>query len=358
MTCKNPDYQEFCSQSYKYAPVCEEINKENLNNPHETGSVLQVFELGKLLAERKLVKFRSEGICMYPCIRPRDTLYIEPRSIGEVKVGDIAVYRRYNRLFAHRTIAKGNDNGRDYIITRSDTAKFGNDGPGFNQDILGIVTRIERKERTFDTARKDYPLVEQLFLNVYLQYYRLKQHLWDKIIYFISWLQQYKAYRKLARLMEKSTKRIEFSLQVPINPRVNNRFSKEISAKEISESLKGESPISRWTIALNIDSKPAGFLSFFFKPINCPFNGWWLYEAKLRVRYRGTNLEERLLEEACSLLKESGAKGVLVSVFKNAHLDRKIFENMGFKEISVYKDIFLKNKKNEFIERSIMQKEL
>lgn len=365
MTCKNSDYQEFCSQAYKYVSACEEIDKKNIpslffsNNPHKTGLILQIFELGRLFVEKKMVKFHPQGTCMYPCIRPGDTLHIEPRSVGEVRLGDIAVYRRYDHLFAHRTIAKGNDNGRDYIITRQDTAKFGNDGPSFEQDILGIVARVERKGKTLDITKKDYPLVKRFFFNLYLQYYHLRQYLWIKIIYFISHVQQQQAYRKFARfLFIKSKKKIEFSLQAPISPKANSRFFRELSTKELLESLKSESPISKWTIALNINSKPAGCLSFVFKPGNCPFCGWWLYEAKLRIRYRRTNLEERLLQEAYNLLKQSGIKEVSISVFKDAPLDRKIFKNMGFKEVSTYKDIFLKDKNKEPVERAIMKKKI
>jgi ribosomal protein S18 acetylase RimI-like enzyme len=364
VACKNFCYQEFCAQIYQYAPVCDDIDKKNIissssypNNPWETGLVLQMFELGRLFVEKKMVKFSPEGACMYPCIRPKDILHIEPKSVSEIRVGDIAVYRKAGRLFAHRTIAKGNNEGQDYIITRPDTAYSGNDGASFEQDILGIVSRIQRRGETLNTVKKDYPFVKRFFFNLYLKHYYFKQYLWRKIIDFISYIQQYKAYRWFARfLFIKSSKEVQFSLQAPISPKANSKFYKEFSKTELLESLSGEFPVSKWTIALEINSKPAGYLSFVFKPKDCPFSGWWLYEYKLRLRYRRTNLEEKLLREADDLFKQAGATGISVSVLKGMNLEKKILKNLGFREISTQKEVFFKNK--EPVERLIMKKEI
>ena len=362
MICKNSDYQEFCSQFYNYVPVCEEIEKSILlsfpspwNSEHETGVVLQFFELGRLLVGKKMVTFRPQGICMYPCIHPEDTLYVEPKSVGEVKVGDIAVYRRYNHLFAHRTIAKNTDEGQEYIVTRPDVALFSDDGPSYEQDILGIVTRIERKGKAFDTVKKESPFAKRIFIKFFLWQYQLTQYLWRRAVYFISRLQQSQIYEKLSRfLFKKSEKKIAFSLQAPISPKINSRFFKEFSTEELMESLKRESPFPKWRIALEVNSKPAGHLSFVLKPKECPFCGWWLYEAKVRMRYRKTRLEERFFQEAYRILRGSGIKEVFVSVLKNAHLERIIFEGMGFKKICAQKDVFLKDKNKKSFERVIM----
>jgi len=306
-----------------------------LNNAPETGFVVQLFELSKILVQKKMVKFHAQGACMYPCIRPKDNLYIEPKNIEEIKIGDIAVYRRHNRLFSHRTIDEGNNGGSNYIITRPDTAKSGNDGPIFAKDILGIVARIERKKKILGTTKKDYPLVKRVFSDIYIRYYYFRQYLCKEIVYIIGNLQQFKAYRSLARLLFiKSKKKFEFSLQAPISPKANSRFFREFSCEELLDSLKGESPICKWRISLNVNSKPAGSLSFVFKPANCPFPGWWLSETKIRIRYRRTIIEEKLFERADELLRLLGLTKIFISVFKDAYLERRIFKNFGFKEIN------------------------
>ena len=362
MVCKKPDYREFCSQVYKYVPACEEIDNKNisssfiLSNSYDAGLILQIFELGGLFLEKKMVKFRPRGICMYPCIRPWDDLCIEPRSIAELKIGDIAVYRRYNHLYAHRIIAKGNDSGRDYIVTRPDSIKSPDDGPTFEQDILGIVSGIKRKGRGLSTQKKEFCLIRRFFLGFYLWQYPIRQFLYKKTIDFVMYLQQCRIYRIIFRLLFiRHKEKIEFSLQAPINPKSGNKFFKKVSENELLGSLKAEPPISNWAIVLNINSKPAGRLSFALKPENCPFYGWWLYEAKLKARYRKTDLEGQFLNKAYNLLKQTGAKEVRVSVFKDEYLEQKIFKRMGFKEVSRHRDIFVRNRNNEPVERLIMK---
>ena len=205
MTCQNREHQKFCAQAYRHIPCCKDIDKREvtrdlffLDNPGETGLIIQLFELGRLFAEKKIIKFHSQGICMYPCIIPGDVLRIEPRSANEIRIGDVAVYKRCNRLFAHRTINKGQKNNLNYIITRPDTARYGNDGPSFDKDILGIVSNVERKNRILDTARKDYGLGKQLILSFRFKAYCFRQYLFGKIVYIVTFIQQFKAYKKIA----------------------------------------------------------------------------------------------------------------------------------------------------------------
>lgn len=368
MTCKNPEYQKFCAQVYKNVPCCEEIDKGYLsyffspsNSPNETGLVVQIFELGKVFAEKNIVKFRSEGTCMYPCIRPGDILHLEPKNAEQINIGDIAVYRRYSRLFAHRTINKENDNGSNYIITRSDTANQGNDGPSFDEDILGVVSYVERKGNVLRPEEKDYTLIMRFFLNICLRFYLLKQNLFRKIIYIISYIQQLKTYRKVARLLfSRTDKKMDFSIHVPLNTKINARFYRIISPEELLtlNLNSGENIISKLAISLNINSKTAAFLSFIFKPQDCPFSGCWVSEAKTRIRYRGTGIEEKLFEKADELLRQLGIPQIYVSIFKDAYLDRRFFRNMGFKEISTYKENLLRERDNSSIVYVVMERKV
>jgi len=359
--CKDLDYHDFCSQIYQYAPACEKIDKNNipsslffLNNNLEAGLVLQMFELGRLFLEKKMIKFYIQGTCMYPCIRPKDALHLEPRSAGQIQVGDIAVYRRFNRLFAHRTIDKGSKDGQDYIVTRPDTARFGNDGPSFDKDILGIVARIERNGKILGTLPRKYPLIMKLFLDIYIYLGGLAGYYWNRLAYLHNYLQQYKFYRVLTGFLFINSK-IEFSLQAPISSKPNSRFFRKLSLADLKGSLQGESALLKWMITLKVNSKSAGYLSFFLKPDNCLFCGWWLYEAQLRARYRGTNIEKKFFNEADDVLKKLGIREVSLGVFKDAGLER-FFKNMGFKEVSVSKDIFLRDKNKAAVERIIMKK--
>jgi len=359
VTCQDLDYQDFCSQIYQYAPGCEIVNKNNItsiswNNNLESGLVLQMFELGRLFLEKKMVRFYIQGTCMYPCIKPKDVLYLEPSSAGQIQVGDIAVYRRFNRLFAHRTIDKGNLDGQDYIVTRPDTARFGNDGPSFDKDILGIVARIERKGRILGTKPEKYSLTRKLFLNTYIYLGGLGKDYWNQLADLHNYLQQSKFYRALTRFLFINAK-IEFCLQAPISSKPSSKFFRKLSLEDLKVALQQGSVPLKWTITLKVNSKSAGYLSFFLKPKNCPFCGWWLYEAQLMIRYKGTSIEKKFFGQTDDILKKLGIKEVLLSVFKDQTTER-FFKNMGFKEVCNSKDIFLKDKNKAAVERRIMKK--
>ena len=122
-------------------------------------------EIGKALADSDRVTFRAQGTCMYPCVRPGDVLRIESRAAEEVAIGDIAVCRRPGYLFGHRTIDKGVEDGRRYIVTRPDRSSSGSDGPTYGEDVLGIVTAIERKGKRVEPRRRRYPWPVRLYLD-------------------------------------------------------------------------------------------------------------------------------------------------------------------------------------------------
>lgn len=369
MTCRNLAYQKLCAQTYKAIPCCQEIDKDYLpyslspsNNPDEMGLVIQIFELGKVFVEKKSVKFRSHGTCMYPCIRHGDTLHIEPKIAEQIQIGDIAVYRQSNRLFTHRTIDRGKNNGSHYIITRPDTASCGNEGPIFDEDILGIVSGIERKAKILSPAKKDYTLVKRIFTILCLKWYHFQQYLSEEIISAITFIQQFKLYRKIASvLFSRSSKRTDSSIHVPVSSKITDRFYRKISPQElVAQNVNArENSIPKWTITLNVNSKPVAFLSFVYRPQDCPFPGWWICEVKVRIRYRGTGIEDKLFDKVEGLLKQSGISQIFVSFFEGEHLNRILFENLGFREIHIYEeDNLFKDKNNQFITRVIMQKEI
>ncbi|MBU0985685.1 MAG: hypothetical protein KKH68_00400, partial [Proteobacteria bacterium] len=116
---------------------------------------------------------------MYPCIKPGDILHIDPRNAEKIRIGDVVIYRKCNRLFSHRTIDKGKDNGSYYLITRPDTAESGHEGPIIDENILGIVSTIERDGIIFKPVQKEYPLGKSIFFNVCLRLHHLKQYLFE-----------------------------------------------------------------------------------------------------------------------------------------------------------------------------------
>ena len=232
------------------------------------GLVLQLFELREIFVQKKMARFYAQGLCMYPCIKPGDVLEIEPRDIKAIEIGDIVVFRKGNALFSHRAIEKKDD----YIITRPDASILGSDGPVNTKDILGVVSRIKRRNAFWHFLR---PRILQAAIKA------------------ITFTQQLEAYRGLAKFVfSKLNKKIDFSLRIPLNANKPDWLERVIPESEFSTLSLAEFPAGK--IVLNINSRPAAYLTF---------SGRKIAGLNTRIRYRGTGIEERLRCKAGDLLK-------------------------------------------------------
>ena len=300
---------------------------------------------------------------MYPTLKPKDTLYIEPRTAEEIKVGDIVVFRRLNYLYGHRTIAKEKYGDSSYILTRPDTSKDGNDGPSFNEDILGIVSSVERKGRIINLAKEKKAPTKRMFFNFYLKWYHFKKELFEKIIYVILYIQQVKIYKKIATfLFSKLQRKIDISIKAPLNFKMTSKFYQMVSLEEfklLSLNMAGEDAIPVWwSIIANVDSQPVGLVSFVYKPADCPFFGWWISEVNIRIRYRGMGIEERLFKEINDIFNNLGVKQISVGFFEKIKLNKKTFGNLYFKETSAYVDKFDSVDRNKIVTPIVMQRQI
>ena len=178
--------------------------------------VLASLELGKILADRRATTFRARGTCMYPSIHPNDILHIDSRSVKEVAVGDIAVCRRERFLFGHRTIDKGTHNGTHYIITRPDRMMQGSDGPTYNNDVLGVVSSIDRNGKRIDPARRQYPSHKRFYFSTRLKLIECSLALRRRLIEFMARFQQRSVYQLVIRsLLAAKCSKLSFTVELP-----------------------------------------------------------------------------------------------------------------------------------------------
>src|SRR5260370_7045675 len=83
---------------------------------------------------------------MLPAILPGDTLVVEQTKTSCAVPGDIVLFRRHERLFAHRVIGQQHRNGVTCIVTSGDSLAE-SDPPVFRHELLGRVTSILREGR-------------------------------------------------------------------------------------------------------------------------------------------------------------------------------------------------------------------
>ena len=273
--------------------------------------VVASLELGRVLADRGKVTFRAQGTCMFPCIQPGDVLHIESRTIEQVQVGDIAVFRRDPSLFGHRVIAKGTDNGKPYIVTRPDRTKQGNDGPTYGDDVLGAVTAIERRGAPMSLHPQSLRGVAAVRAASW-EWWN-----WDaypRLIERIAVLQRRALYRRIALAWLNITRpRLSYVVRVPLNASQSHDLYRELPPDKFdpAQLVWQGKPITRWTLVLRLGERdartPAATATFAWHPPECPRGaGWHVDEMQTRVRYRGVGLEDALARQTHMILARGG----------------------------------------------------
>lgn len=89
---------------------------------------------------------------MLPTVWPGDMLVVEHAASNRPHSGDIVLVLREGRLFAHRLIEDGSDDGGHEILTRGD-AMHDADPPVHKNGMVGKVTRIVRNGRSIFPRR-------------------------------------------------------------------------------------------------------------------------------------------------------------------------------------------------------------
>ena len=103
------------------------------------------------------LRLRVAGTSMMPAIQPGDLLSIDRVDLRDTSPGEIVMFAREGRLFAHRIVDQSGGAGdpcasapycasEPYLVTRGDRL-LGNDPPVFQSELLGRVTSIERGRR-------------------------------------------------------------------------------------------------------------------------------------------------------------------------------------------------------------------
>ena len=101
----------------------------------------------ELLGRGNRIRFRALGQSMAPRIRDGDVLTVEPATLSDLRVGDVALHRTGDRqLVAHRVVGRRAEDGHPVLRTRGDAVAGAADEVR-EQDVLGRVVERERDGR-------------------------------------------------------------------------------------------------------------------------------------------------------------------------------------------------------------------
>ena len=106
------------------------------------------------LREFSEVRFVAQGTSMLPAIYPGDCLTI--RSFGAIppRRGDIVLCRRNGEFRIHRIVSILENGPATFYVLRGDSLAH-DDPPSAAGDLLGRVTSIARRGRSFDPGRPE-----------------------------------------------------------------------------------------------------------------------------------------------------------------------------------------------------------
>jgi len=237
-----------------------------------------------LLDVRGVSTFNTAGYCMFPCLRPGDRITVDARAIEQISVGEIAVFQRDKKIVAHRVVEAGKNGGVHYLVTRPDRASR-NEAPLYAADVLGVVTRVQRRERDVDPAARPLPPLARQLVDIYLACACSASYCARKAAGALGLLQESALYRAIAPRLA-----AEFTVRVPLLSNVDDLY-RCFPLPEVPVDLLRDA--SNWSIVLSRNGDCAATLTI-ERDAGCR-DAWWIRNASTRLRYRGLGFEDRLL---------------------------------------------------------------
>ena len=98
------------------------------------------------------LRMQVMGWSMLPAVWPGDTLMVERANLSTVSQGEIVLFVRDGRLFAHRVVANSRRDGGLQLVTKGDAMRS-QDAPISEAELLGKVSRIVRNGRSIEPSR-------------------------------------------------------------------------------------------------------------------------------------------------------------------------------------------------------------
>jgi len=98
---------------------------------------------GQVLRTFGTLSLQVTGSSMLPSLWPGDLLLIHRQDFGQISTGDIVLFARQGRLFAHRVVSPAGKRGHQLLITQGDALREP-DPPISSAELLGRVSLVLR----------------------------------------------------------------------------------------------------------------------------------------------------------------------------------------------------------------------
>lgn len=268
--------------------------------------VVLELDVARAMTTRGRLRLRGAGTCMDPNVRNGDVLHVEPRTADEISVGDVVAFRREGRLFAHRAIESGIVDGKAYVLTRPDRGRRGNDGPLYDEDILGVVAGIDRRGRRFSlcTEPTEFRRRGRLWGAPYWR--------WDGVLRIwaqgaLLWMQSSRIYRFAAHCwFARRHQELCYAVHAPLHAGQRHDLYRRLTLDEFATlpMLPEVGGLDRWTLLVRIGKaiQPAAWTEIEARPTSGGHCRWTVAATRVRCRYRSTGIEQILRDKVAEML--------------------------------------------------------
>jgi acetyltransferase (GNAT) family protein len=276
-----------------------------LINPFDQSLLIPLFQDRNKLIDQKNIRFKCTGLCMYPVLRKGDDLNVSVRAFNEIKEGDILVYRRKNRLVAHRVSKVDNDDHS--VSTCTDRGKNGCEELISRDKIVGIVDKVYRKGRTIGVDQlKNVRYLSVVTYVIYFCKYDLKTILLEYSCKVIGLFQDLKLYKFITRYLYAAVCEKAYYQLYGL---MSNGFYRKIDTDDYVKILLNEDRKTDDNIllAMYYKGRLSGYISC--KQASKDTDIFWrIVLINTRIRYRNSGIETILLKELAKIALEYGFK--------------------------------------------------
>jgi hypothetical protein len=316
--CRDGRLEQFCLRSSGAVPSCEAVR--SVSNARDTeperGRIVRgearyvdLFVLKEELAKTGRFQFRVASWSMFPALMKGDVLDVGPFTWETVRTGDVVLYRRRQRLYAHRVIGKEEREGKRYVITRADTSGIrphpAHGEPVPEKEIAGVVRGIRKGKKRVSTEKRRVTTRDILAYVTTEISGRLASGMRESLQRAITALQGLAVYRIPGKAVSSLLRPFfTFERAVPFSSRTLGTVYKHVSL--VPGAVPDQKHVTEcgiFHVVMKCGRCTIGYATYVRRPGHCPYPGVWLGDVYVRLRYRGMRMESILLEKTKETLK-------------------------------------------------------
>lgn len=259
-------------------------------------------------------RFRARGFSMYPFIKDRDMITLEPLH-RPLKNGDVVAFRQphADKLAVHRIVSA---KGGSFLVKGDNVPEP--DGLIPLEDIFAVAAAVERKgERVGGGLGSARGLLA--FLSRHNLLWTCNPHLpLIPFAFILRNIQGLKNYRMAIR---------------HLHPTIQIKEANEADLEEAQDRLGfigSHSPLVTGFVAI-LHSKIVGYVDLVrHPPENASYVGYWILGLYIWLPCRGLGLGEALCRQAISRARAEGAEELHVLVYPHNRAALNLYGNLGF----------------------------